>query len=80
MGFSLFLTKNNKIMTCIHKHYSVDEWENWYSKCNFNDEDFNYVSVSTGISQKDFEKTGEILNKCPKIFPNLILAGKLTST
>ena len=64
----LEVTKNNKIMTCIHKHYSINEWTNWYSHCNFNDEDFNYVSVSTGISLKDFEKTKEILNKCPKIF------------
>ena len=63
-------TKKHKIMTCIHKHYTVDEWKEWYFEfgIQYSDEDFNYVSVSTGISEADFQKTKEILANCPKIW------------
>ena len=65
--FEMFLEcKNHKIITCIHKHYTIDEWINFKTE-HKNDIDWNYICLSTGVSQKDFEKTIEILIVCPKI-------------
>lgn len=49
-----------KILTPLHKHYSVDEWTQFCS--SLKDEQFDYIAVSTGIGDKDFQKTQEILN------------------
>ena len=45
-------------MVCVHKHYSVEEWTTWAAK---NEDKLNYVAVSAGSSDADFEKTKAIL-------------------
>ena len=56
--------KNIKFITCLHKHYEVEDWLNFI---NTNKIDFNYLTVSTGISDKDFLKTQNILELVPQI-------------
>ena len=56
--------QKHKIITCIHKHYSLDEWYNFMTN---NDVDINYVCVSTGIGDDDFVKTQKIF----ELFPDL---------
>ena len=56
--------KNIKIITCLHKHYEVEDWLNFI---NTNKIDFNYLTVSTGISDRDFLKTQNILELVPQI-------------
>tara|TARA_B110000114_G_scaffold176738_1_gene207747 strand:+ start:283 stop:1320 length:1038 start_codon:yes stop_codon:yes gene_type:complete len=56
--------QKHKIITCIHKHY---ELENWLSFINKNKLDYNYVTISVGISDKDFLKTQNILKLVPQI-------------
>ncbi len=69
--FEMFLEcQKHKIMTCIHKHYSIEEWTNFTNTPNV-DINYNYVCISSGISDKDFEKTKELLLLIPQI--NLIM-------
>jgi GMP reductase len=56
---------SSKIFTAIHKHYSIDEWSAFLSKAPAGIE--NYIAVSTGTSQADYDKTVHIF----KLFPNL---------
>jgi len=44
----------NKLMTAIHKHYTVEEWNQWGSK---NSELLPYVAAISGVSDEDFKKT-----------------------
>jgi GMP reductase len=48
----------NKMITCIHKHYTVDEWAAWG---NSHRDVLPFVAVSSGTSHEDFEKTNAIL-------------------
>ena len=67
--FSMFnAAKEHKIITAIHKHYSIDDWQTWYNSPYLNKIDFNYIAVSTGISDADFNKTKEIFATCPELF------------
>ena len=45
--------QKHKIITCLHKHYELEDWLDFINK---NKIDFNYLTVSTGISDKDFLK------------------------
>jgi GMP reductase len=56
--------QKHKIITCLHKHYEVEDWLDFI---NTNKIDFNYLTVSTGISDKDFVKTQNILELVPQI-------------
>lgn len=47
-----------KMITCIHKHYTVEEWGAW---ADAHPEVLQYVAVSSGISDADFQKSAEIL-------------------
>eukprot|EP00457_Paulinella_chromatophora_P007836 gb/GEZN01007862.1/.p1 GENE.gb/GEZN01007862.1/~~gb/GEZN01007862.1/.p1 ORF type:complete len:392 (+),score=52.75 gb/GEZN01007862.1/:86-1261(+) len=60
---AIALTKS-KVVTAIHKHYTVEEWAA-FGKANPNC--LPYICVSSGIGEKDFKKTEEILKKCPDI-------------
>lgn len=53
-----------KMLVAIHKHYSVDEWKAFKQK---NPESLNYVMVSTGVSDADFEKTKSIFKEVPEV-------------
>lgn len=56
--------QKHKIITCIHKHYELDDWEDFI---NTNKVDYNYITVSSGISDKDFIKTQNILKLVPQL-------------
>jgi GMP reductase len=63
--FEMFLEcQKYKIITCIHKHYKINEWIDFI---NNNDIYYEYLSISTGISDNDFEKTKELLSLLPNI-------------
>ena len=49
-----------KMFTCIHKHYTVDEWMSFAK--DYPDL-LNYVAASSGTSDSDFEKINEIMSK-----------------
>ncbi|MGI0117765.1 GMP reductase [Zooshikella sp. RANM57] len=49
----------HQVMTAIHKHYSVAEWATFLE--NADKKLLNYVMVSTGTSERDFQKLKEIL-------------------
>ena len=46
-----------KLITCIHKHYTVEEWHTFVSGYSGS---FEYMAVSTGIHDKDIEKVHAI--------------------
>ncbi|ASI92627.1 MULTISPECIES: GMP reductase [Vibrio] len=47
------------VMTAMHKHYTVEQWAEFVAGAT--KETLNKVFVSTGTSERDFEKTKEIL-------------------
>ncbi|MGR5176373.1 GMP reductase [Vibrio parahaemolyticus] len=47
------------VMTAMHKHYTVEQWAEFVKGAT--KETLNKVFVSTGTSERDFEKTKEIL-------------------
>ncbi|MFW7526105.1 GMP reductase [Vibrio ostreicida] len=47
------------VMTAMHKHYSVEQWAEFVKGAD--KETLNKVFVSTGTSDRDFEKTKQIL-------------------
>jgi GMP reductase len=49
-----------KILTCIHKFYSINEWTEFLQTLHA--DQFNHVVVSSGIADGDFDKLDEILS------------------
>ena len=49
----------HKIITCMHKHYSLEQWQAFLT--SLDDDDFNYFMVSIGTSTKDFEFLHQVL-------------------
>ena len=54
-----------KILTPLHKHYTIEEWKEFCD--SLSDAEFDYIAVSTGIGESDFEKTQTILKQNSKI-------------
>lgn len=52
---------NYKIITCIHKHYSLEQWKEFLGSIQ-NESDFNYFTVSIGITDQDIQLLNDILN------------------
>lgn len=50
---------SNKMLTSIHKHYTVEEWNQY---ANTHKSSLPYVAVSTGTSADDKAKLGQILD------------------
>ncbi len=50
----------HKILTCIHKFYTVDQWKEFLTMLS--PEQYKYVIVSTGIHEHDLEKLDQIMN------------------
>ncbi|MEJ2062935.1 MAG: GMP reductase [Reinekea sp.] len=48
-----------KMLTAIHKHYSVDEWQDFLTQIDGSI--LPHIMVSTGTSEMDYEKTKQIL-------------------
>jgi IMP dehydrogenase/GMP reductase len=49
-----------KIITCIHKHYTLDQWRDFLSSIT-NEAHFNYFTVSVGITDNDIELLNNIM-------------------
>ena len=65
--FEMFLEcQKHRIITCIHKHYSIQEWTDFINTHN-EIINFNCLSISTGITDTDFEKNKQIINLFPSI-------------
>ncbi|PIO54575.1 hypothetical protein TELCIR_24058, partial [Teladorsagia circumcincta] len=45
----------HRLFTTVHKHYTLDEWKA-FSERNKDSSIFSNIAVSSGISEKDFEK------------------------
>jgi len=56
--------QKHKIITCIHKHDELEDWVDFINKNNCN---YNYITVSSGISDKDFIKTQNMLELIPQL-------------
>lgn len=54
-----------KIITAIHKHYTVDEWSQFLE--NQPDSIYDYIALSTGIGKDDEGKIQKIVDAHPKI-------------
>jgi IMP dehydrogenase/GMP reductase len=57
MARSLF---DYKIITCIHKHYSLEQWKAFLGSIQ-NDIHFNYFTVSIGITDQDIQLLNDII-------------------
>ncbi len=55
----------NKLITAIHKHYSITDWNMFMSNASKSIGD--YIAISTGIKPNDVEKLASILNFNPTI-------------
>ena len=55
----------DKIMTAIHKHYTIEEWSTFLK--NQEDSIYDYIALSTGIGKGDEEKIKQIIDAHPKI-------------
>ena len=55
----------DKIITAIHKHYSLEDWNTFLE--NQPETIFDYIALSTGIGQNDEEKIKQIVNAHPQI-------------
>ena len=49
----------HQMVTAVHKHYSVGQWQQFLSELS--PEVLPYIMVSTGTSERDFEKTRQIM-------------------
>jgi IMP dehydrogenase/GMP reductase len=49
-----------KIITCIHKHYSLEQWKEFLGSIK-NESDFNYFTVSIGITDQDIQLLNDII-------------------
>jgi len=54
-----------KLITAIHKHYSLEQWQSFYK--NNNQVISNHVMVSTGISKTEFIKLDTICKEIPSL-------------
>lgn len=60
----------NKMITCIHKHYSLEEWSTFLYdiKNKYGNDILNHFAVSIGISDSDIEKLINIKSLMESIF------------
>lgn len=54
-----------KLLTAIHKHYSLEEWGQFLNRQN--DTIYERIMVSTGTSENDFEQLVKIISTHPKL-------------
>lgn len=54
----------HKLFTCVHKHYSVEEWVAFAANCP---QGLQYVAVSSGSGEDDFTKLKAIVAAIPKL-------------
>ncbi len=56
---------NDKIITAVHKHYSLEEWSGFLESQP--DSIYDYIALSTGIGSTDEAKIQQIVDQHPKI-------------
>lgn len=56
---------NKKLFTAIHKHYSLEQWQDFIWKAPKGIE--NHIAVSTGTGSQDFENITRILEAFPQL-------------
>lgn len=54
----------HKLITCIHKHYTIEEWEKFASE---HPDVIPYSVATSGMSDADLEKLSKILSAVPEI-------------
>jgi len=54
----------HKLITCIHKHYTVEEWKAFASA---HPEIIPYIVATSGMSSADEEKLGQIIEAIPEV-------------
>ena len=67
MAISLY---KHKMMTAIHKYYSVEDWKTFREAVSVSETNldiFNYIAVSSGSKEEDFQKLQSILQEIPQI-------------
>ncbi len=52
-----------KLFTAIHKHYTLEEWNNFLK--NATPDFYDHIAVSTGTGKEDFDKIGQIIKANP---------------
>ncbi|KAK6755254.1 hypothetical protein RB195_013932 [Necator americanus] len=57
----------HRLFTTIHKHYSLDQWKEFFDKNKEDANIFNNIAVSSGISDKDFDKLRAICDAVPSL-------------
>jgi GMP reductase len=57
--------EKHQLMTAIHKHYSIEQW-NVFLK-NADENIYNYIALSTGTGQRDAEKLSILLKNHPQL-------------
>jgi GMP reductase len=55
----------NKIITAVHKHYSIEEWSAFLDIGD--DELYQYIAVSSGTGKSDAEKLQILLSRYPQL-------------
>jgi len=61
---ALVLAKE-KLFSCIHKHYTIEEWNNFLKNAPI--DIFKYIAISTGTGKNDAEKVAEIILNNPQL-------------
>jgi len=61
---ALVLAKE-KLFSCIHKHYTIEEWNNFLKNAPI--DIFNFIAISTGTGKNDAEKVAEIILNNPQL-------------
>ncbi len=61
---ALVLAKE-KLFSCIHKHYTIEEWNNFLKNAPI--DIFSYIAISTGTGKNDAEKVAEIIKTNPQL-------------
>ncbi|PVZ71557.1 GMP reductase [Pelagibaculum spongiae] len=56
---------SEQMLTAVHKHYSLEQWQSFAK--GLSPEIYNYLMVSSGTSDSDFEKLQQVLTALPKL-------------
>ncbi|PKQ43995.1 GMP reductase [Confluentibacter flavum] len=60
-----YALSNKKLITAIHKHYTINDWNLFFE--NTQDAMSDYVAISTGISKHDSDKLATIISRNPQL-------------
>ena len=64
--FEMFeVLKTFQMFTCIHKHYPKERWHDFNN--GRSSEDYNYLAITSGTSDKDYDRLFRICNENPAI-------------